>query len=170
MTDIRIVKDLSDAEKKALLEWGPNIWGTEIEALTWRPKTLHLVGYVGSVSVSKVSILRTEVEIGDEKLVIGGIGGVVTVPEAQGQGHAGELMRAAIEHFRNEWQVDAGMLFCLPRLAPYYAGQGWQEVDSPVLVDQPGGRQPPAPVRVMVLPLARSAWPDGPVVVPGLPW
>jgi hypothetical protein len=49
-------------------------------------------------------------------------------------------MQHTAEFFEREWKVDAGLLFCLPKLTAYYEALGWQEVESPVLIEQPSGR------------------------------
>jgi Acetyltransferase (GNAT) domain len=70
------------------------------------------------------------------------VGGVVTVPEAQKKGLARRLMQHTAEFFEREWKVDAGLLFCLPKLTAYYEALGWQEVESPVLIEQPSDKRP----------------------------
>jgi hypothetical protein len=65
--------------------------------------------------------------------------------------------------------VGAGLLFCLPELVPYYEALGWQEVRSPVLIEQPGGPIR-CPLRVMVLPLGKEGWPSGRIELRSLPW
>jgi integrase len=48
-----------------------------------------------------------------------GVGGVVTVPGAQKKGLARRLMQHTAEFFEREWKVDAGLLFCFPKLTAY---------------------------------------------------
>lgn len=68
-----------------------------------------------------------------------------------------------------EWSVDAGLLFCLKRMVPYYEAQGWRVVDQPVLIDQPAG-EITSPLEVMVLKFGGRPWPDGKVKLNSLPW
>lgn len=68
-----------------------------------------------------------------------------------------------------EWKVDAGLLFCLPKMVAYYEALGWQALESDVLIDQPSGRIA-SPMRVMVLPLGENSWPPGTVELQSLPW
>ena len=99
----------------------------------------------------------------------GGVGGVVTVPEAQKKGFARQLMRHAANFLEQEWEVDAGLLFCLPKLLAYYEALGWQEVESSVLIEQPSGKIV-SPLRVMVLPLVGEGWSSGSIELGSLPW
>ena len=78
-------------------------------------------------------------------------------------------MRRATEFMCEELKVDAGMLFCLHRLMPFYARQGWQLLEDEIEFDQPTGRLV-SPFRVMVLPCGAYEWPTGRVEVKGLPW
>jgi predicted GNAT family N-acyltransferase len=109
------------------------------------------------------------VKAGGLDVTVGGIGGVVTVPEAKGRRYVHAGMRRAAEFMCEELKVDAGMLFCLQRLAPFYARQGWQLLEEEVEFDQPSGRLV-SPFRVMVLPCRAFEWPTGRVEVEGLPW
>ncbi|MBC7933647.1 MAG: GNAT family N-acetyltransferase [Rubrivivax sp.] len=106
---------------------------------------------------------------GEHEVTVGGIGGVVTVPEAQGRRHVHAAMQRAAEFICEKLRAEFGMLFCLPRLAPFYARQGWQLVEETVEFEQPTGKVV-SPFRVMVLPCGERTWPEGPVEVGGLPW
>lgn len=69
----------------------------------------------------------------------------------------------------DEWKVDAGLLFCLQRMVPFYEAQGWQKVEQPVLIEQPRG-EIISPLEVMVLPLGAQHWPEGRVKLNSFPW
>jgi hypothetical protein len=65
--------------------------------------------------------------------------------------------------------VDAGLLFCLPRMLPYYERRGWSALDHAVLIDQPSGRIP-APLPAMVYPADRGGWFDRALELGSAPW
>jgi len=113
--------------------------------------------------------METTVRVGGRDIKVGGIGGVVSVPEARRRGHVHAAMRQAAEFMRDQLQVEFGMLFCLPRLVPFYARQNWLLLEDVVEFDQPAG---PAvsPFHSMVLPFADRKWPAGKVELGGLPW
>src|SRR5688500_4259672 len=167
--EIRQAEVLTDEEKQLLFGWGENIFGVAALKLSWRPKDLHFLLYSGGEPVSHVGILKHVVTVNAESVTVGGVGGVVTVPEAQKKGFARQLMRHAAKFFEQEWKVDAGLLFCLPKLTEYYEALGWQEVDSPVQLEQPSGKIV-LPLRVMVLPLSKEEWPNGSIELGSLPW
>lgn len=170
MTDeIRQTDALTDEVKQRLFGWGENIFGVAAHKLSWRPKDLHFLWYTDGEPVSHVGVLKHVVSVNGEPVTVGGVGGVVTVPEAQKRGFARQLMQHTAKFFEQEWEVDAGLLFCLPKLMAYYGALGWQEVESPVLIEQPSGKIV-SPLRVMVLPLAKAGWSSGRVELRSLPW
>ena len=166
--EIRQAYFLTDAEKEKLFGWGDDIFGATDLNLRWRPKDLHFLVDLDGEAVSHVGVLRHEVSVAGQLLTVGGVGGVVTIPAFQKKGYARELMQHTARFFEN-WQVDAGLLFCLRRRVPYYESQGWQVVPHPVLVEQPSG-EIASPLEVMVLPLGKGRWPDGKVKLNSFPW
>lgn len=165
---IRQTDFLSDNESKRLFAWGDDIFGANDLGLHWRGKDVHLLLDSDGQVVSHVGILKHEVSVAGEPLLVGGVGGVVTVPEEQHRGHACALLQRAVSLFA-QWQVAAGLLFCLPRMVPFYESQGWQLLAATVVIEQPDG-QIPSPLEVMVLPLGRSDWPAGEVRLNSFPW
>ena len=167
--EIKQVEALTEADKQQLFGWGEDIFGAKSLNLNWRPKESHFLLRADGKVVSHVGVLKHVVSVESQPVTVGGVGGVVTVPEAQKKGFARALMLRAAEFFEQEWKADAGLLFCFPRLVPYYESLGWQVVERPVLIDQPYGKIS-SPLRVMVLPLGRKSWPPGNVELDSLPW
>jgi len=167
--EIKQTERLTDEEKQRLFGWGEDIFSVATLELRWRPKDLHFLLYSDGELVSHVGVLKHVPSVNREPVVVGGVGGVVTVPQAQKKGFAYRLMQHTAKFFEHEWGVDAGLLFCLPQLAAYYEELGWQEVASPVLIDQPSG-EIVSPLRVMVLPLKKEGWPSGSIQLWSLPW
>jgi GNAT superfamily N-acetyltransferase len=167
--EIRETQALTDDEKRQLFGWGENIFGVESLKLRWRPKDVHFLMYSDSSPVSHVGVLKHVISVAGQPKSIGGVGGVVTVPEAQKKGCARRLMEYAAEFFQREWKVDAGLLFCLANLEPYYEALGWQTVAAPVLIDQPNG-QIDSPLSVMILPLGGQSWLHENIELRSLPW
>ena len=167
--EIKQTEALTDEEKQRLFGWGEDIFGVASLQLRWRPKDLHFLLYSNHEPVSHVGVLKHVVRVNGEPVTVGGVGGVVTVPEAQKQGLARRLMQHAARFFASEWKVDAGLLFCLPNLGSYYEALGWQGTNSSVTIEQPGG-QLVSPLRVMVLPLMERRWSDESIELQSLPW
>ena len=138
--EIRYAETLTKEEWQALFGWGENIFGLEDANYTWRPKPLHFITEEDGHPLSHVGIVKTSVRVGGRELTVGGIGGVATRPEAQGRHLVHAAMRQAAEFICHELGAEFGMLFCLPRLEPFYARQGWQALEDEVEIDQPVGK------------------------------
>lgn len=167
--EIRYAEALTEEERQALFFWGTDIFGIEDRQYRWRPKDYHFITEEDGRPLSHVGVLKTTVDAGGRTVTVGGVGGVVTVPEAQGRHLVHAAMRQASEFIQHELGADFGMLFCLPRLEPFYARQGWRAVEEEVEIDQPDGKVV-WPFRVMVQPCGERVWPSGRVEVGGLPW
>lgn len=167
-TTIRQTETLTADEKQQLFEWGEDIWEAAHLNIRWRPKDHHFILDIDGVPVSHVGAVKHEVAVKDQAVLVGGVGGVATVPAWQKHGFARELMKHAVRLFE-EWKVDAGLLFCLPSRVAFYESQGWQLVKRPVMVEQPQG-EIVSPLEVMVLPLGDFRWPDGDVRLRSFPW
>lgn len=167
--EIRQSARLTNEETKHLFGWGDNIFGVVPHALTWRPKELHFVLYSNGKPVSHVGLLKHVVAVNGKPVTVAGVGGVVTVPEAQRKGMACRLMQHAGQFLKRQWKVDAGLLFCLPKLEAYYMRLGWHTIEGPVTIEQPKGKIA-SPLRVMILPLGKTNWPTGEVDLQSLPW
>jgi GNAT superfamily N-acetyltransferase len=167
--EIRFAEALTDEERRALFFWDENIFGIEDAEYRWRPKDYHFITEEGGRPLSHVGVIKTVVRAGETAVTVGGVGGVATRPEAQGRRFVHAAMRQASDFICRELGAEFGMLFCLPRLAPFYARQGWQMVEGEVEIEQPAGKVI-WPYHVMVLPCGGRAWPPGRIEVGGMPW
>lgn len=166
--EVRLVTNLSEAEKQQLFKWGPDVFGAAALNLQWRPKDWHFLVYANAQLVSHVGIVKHLVTVGEQQVTVGGIGGVVTVPAAQGRGYASMALQKATKFMREELLVDFGLLFCLARMIPFYQRFGWQELTGPIIIDQPSEKMP-SPLVVMMLPCRSQTWPAGTVQLENLP-
>jgi GNAT superfamily N-acetyltransferase len=166
---IRQVDALSPAEQQSLFGWSPDPFGVGHLGLEWRPKELHLLLELEGQPVSHVGVLCHEVHSGDRILRLAGLGGVITIPEAQRQGYASQLVRHASRLAFEEWSANLGLLFCLPRMVSYYERLGWRAIEQPVQIDQSSGCIQ-VPIPVMVYPVAGEALLETPLVLESRPW
>ena len=71
--------NLNADEKLALTAWDDDIFQSDALNLIGRPKELHLVLYAENAPVSKCGLVKQQVLVGEENIVVGGIGGVVAL-------------------------------------------------------------------------------------------
>jgi hypothetical protein len=167
--DIRQVETLTDWQRQHLFHFEPDVFGDLPFGLQWEPKTPFFLVYEAHALVANAGVVARTVDVAGAPVKVVGIGAVVCRPEARGRGHATAAVAAALHHSAAATGAEFGMLFCLPRLAPFYARQGWDLLRAPVLVDQPTGTVH-SPLDVMVRPLSTRPWPPGDVRLNGRPW
>lgn len=167
--DIQLLQTLPEAERQALFGWGEDVFDLRSYDLQWRLKDWHFVLYENGAPRAHASALRHEIALDGRPMVIGGLGLVITVPEARGRGFARQVIGRATEFLRKDLGASFGLLFCLPRLVPFYQSQGWQVVEPGMLIDQPRGKIR-APVQVMILSFGDQSWPAEQVDLGSLPW
>ena len=166
---IRLVSSLSDEELQTLQGWGSDIYGGDYLHLTWREKTWHFLCYEGTQLVGKASVLKHEVVVGGRAVIVGGVGGVVTVPAAQHRGHATALLRHLVGFLKNELAVPFGLGICFERLVPFYERLGWRRVSDKVYIHQASGRME-CPMTTVTLACDDEPWPEGFVDIGSEPW
>lgn len=88
--ELKQAEFLTDVEKQKLFGWGDDIFGTSSLELHWRGKDYHFIIYIAGSPVSHVGVLKHAVNVGEQSATVGGVGGVVTIPEEQNRGHARE--------------------------------------------------------------------------------
>lgn len=139
------------------------------DGLEWAPSEWLLRGFAGEELVTQLAILDRQIKVGEQQVRVGGIGGVATDPRWRKRGFAEKSMIEAARLMRDEFKVEFGMLFCLDDMLAYYSRLGWQQIFTPVRIEQRGGTMV-LPLYAMVIPLTGRDWPLGAVDLCGLPW
>lgn len=167
----RITTDLTPEDRNRLFGWGNDIFDVQHLLLEWRAKDWHLIIDEDGQAVSHVGILTHIVTVNSISILVGGIGGVVTIPEKQGQGYGQIVLQQARNYLCHELQVSFGILFCLSHLKPFYARIGWQPLENHFLIAQSTGKQHlPAALNPMMLPCGTMLWPAGEIDLASPPW
>jgi hypothetical protein len=167
--DIRLETHITAEERQTLFGWGTDIYGDNHYHLQWRPRQWHAFIYGAGELVGHIGLIKHEVRVGAQPLLVGGIGQVVTLPTVQRRGYAQAALRWSAGFLCDELRVAFGLLFCVERMVPFYERLDWQVVAETVWIEQPAG-QVVSPMPVMVLPCAGQAWPAGTVFLNSLPW
>ncbi len=138
--------------------------------LTYQPKERHvgIRDHRGRL-VASAGLLAVEVEVRSQRFSVIGFGGVIVRADHRGHGLAREVVQVALATARTLGPAFA-LLFCLENRAGLYRKLGFAEVGSEVVVEQPDGYTV-MPDRTMWQALhARARWPDGAVIIHGLPF
>lgn len=168
---IRQLPVLSE-EETSVFRWSDDVFNTAGYGYTMpqcgRPDT-HFILEIEGKPACRLNARRRAVDVAGQQVLVAGFGAILTRPEAQGKGYARRLMQHALASCEREWKVEAGMIFCLDHMTRYYQSLGWQRLEVPVMIEQPGGVIE-TPTTTLVWPLAGRQWPHGMVVINGLPW
>jgi GNAT superfamily N-acetyltransferase len=167
--EIKQTNTLTEAEQEKLFGWGEDIFSVQQLGLHWRHKDLRFVLYENGEPLSHAGILKHVVSVDDQPVLVAGLGGVVTVPEARGRGFARQLVQETMRFAENDWKVEAGLLFCRPQMVAYYESLGWRVLECPVMIEQPDGKIV-SPLQVMVIPFGEMSWPAGSIDLQSRPW
>lgn len=141
------------------------------ERLLWRDKTRNIgVREDDGRLVAAAGVVLAEVKIEQElPFEVAGLGGLIVTRSARGRGLARMLCQGLVE-LAGELEVRRAMLFCLPKLIPFYREFGFVAIDAPVWADQPAGRIE-MPLKAMWKALDGEAdWPSGRVELEGEPF
>ena len=120
--------------------------------------------------VSHIGVIVREASLDGAGVRIGGIGGVMTHPEARRLRHAAAGIGRAMSFLRDEQQCAFGLLVCDDGLVPYYEGLRWRVFDGELLTLQKGETVPFTFNRVMVMDLGETAPMGGTIDLLGPPW
>jgi aminoglycoside 2'-N-acetyltransferase I len=157
------------AERAEMKAWLEQAFGVRAADYKWTEPDWRLCAWEGERRVGHVDITERQARVGDHSIYLGGVGGVITLPEWRRQGIASQMLLRTAAFLRQDLGVDFGLLICDPKLELFYARRGWQTAPGPLVFDQPGGKVV-FEETVMILPARESAWPVGTIDLCGLPW
>jgi len=163
--EVRAAGDLTEEERRQL-SWP---WDAPERDFEWsEPDWCVLVWADGQV-VSQLAIAERTCLVAGQPVKLGGVGGVIALPDWRGRGFTSRAMRRAAAFMCQELGVEFGLLVCEEDVVAFYERLGWQVVEGPLTFDQPGGKAT-WPAVAMVLPCGEKAWPTGTIDLCGRPW
>ncbi len=165
--EIKPESDLAPERKVAVDEMFDREFGRD--SLVYADAHWYAVGVIEGKLVGRVGILERTISVGQELLQVGGICGVVTVPEYRDRGIASVLLDESIAFIKKRLSLPFALLTCNSRLEAFYKRLGWKTVNGPTVFTQPDGIRTCAGL-TMVVELGSRLWPEGPIDLRGLPW
>jgi GNAT superfamily N-acetyltransferase len=163
-------QNISAAYRQAfpdISESGVDAHGTE-----WQDSTYRVLVWHNGAWAAVAGVVVRDILVGEERVRVGGVGGVLTLPEVRGLGLGKLVMRRAADFACHELNTDAGMLYCAAHNIPFYAGLGWELLERRVTHHQSDGARllNTEHDHAMVLPCGGFALPDGDIDVQGRLW
>ena len=140
------------------IEWSPRQWSV----IVWNDDHSQALCHAGIV----IRLGRHN----EQDLRIGGIGGVMTHPAHRRRGIASAAISRCIEFFRDESEIEVGLLVCKPELLSFYSGMGWRVFSGNLVVTQRGKPETFTFNRSMTYPIRRPDELSGTIDLLGPPW
>ena len=141
--ELRRVADLTEREQTALRKLSLAVYPPDVaaawpgRAIEWAAHQWAVVGWdADGAAFCYVGIVLREAQWNDRSVRVGGIGGVKTHPAFRGRRFATIAIQRALDFFREQGDVDFGLLVCEPGLVPFYERQGWRTFPGDLLVTQ----------------------------------
>lgn len=123
--------------------------------------------------IGHVAVVVRTVSVGPGRVPVrsAGIQSVFVRPEYRGKGLSDQIMAQAMDEAKQR-QLDAGLLFCVPKYESAYARMGWTRIYTDVLMRNEEGKPVPIPGKniVMVFPLNEKEFPTGEIDLMGPDW
>jgi predicted N-acetyltransferase YhbS len=167
---VELEGDHTDAERAELHDGEVNAFESLDLGLVWRDHDRRIVIVDRGRMIACSGLVVAPVQAGEETFDVVGFGGVIVTHTRRAEGLARKVLEAAIER-ASTLGPTRGLLFCRPDRAGLYARLGFEHVRAPVNVGQPSKQRADLPLDTLWRPLRSGAtWPDGDVVVPGLPF
>jgi predicted N-acetyltransferase YhbS len=123
--------------------------------------------------IGHVAVVVRTVSAGPNRVSVrsAGIQSVFVRPEYRGKGLSDKIMAQAMAEAKRR-QLDAGLLFCVPKYEPVYERMGWTRINANVLMRNEEGKAVPIPGEniAMVYPLNEKEFPIGEIDLGGPDW
>ena len=175
-TEFIATEALSDAqrttlEQMSLLAFPPAVTETlPGRFFSWDPPQWSVLVWAQGELTTRVGLVVRDGWVDGVPKRMGGIGGVMTHPDRQGQGLAGHAMREAARLLADELQVDFALLFCSPAMIGFYQRLQWQPFQGQVLIRQAQEKVEFTIYGAMVLDVREQAPITGVLDLNGSPW
>lgn len=166
---IKETNQITDEQYQRLFGWDKDPFNLTFKYLKWRKKEYSILVYNNEDLMSHVGLLKHSIKLPDETLIIGGVGSVITIPEAQGKGYATAGMKYAAKYIKEIYKADFGILVCNKELVPFYKKLRWKLLPSPIFFDQPDGKIK-SPLEVMYFKTGDKEWNNEINYFKSLPW
>lgn len=141
------------------------------DSYRWTVPTWSALVKIDQRVVTHAGIMYRVVQIGNVRIPVGGIAGVMTLPEWRQRGYARAALAKASAFVGLQLWAPFAMVICPREDAAFYLHLGWRVAEAPIWCEQPGGRVRLQDEVALLLPCQGDAdWPSGAIDLGGTPW
>jgi GNAT superfamily N-acetyltransferase len=95
----------------------------------WAAPQWHVLASIDGALAASARLFKRGIAVAGQSMHVGGVGGVMTLPEWRHRGLASLTLRRAAAFMRDELKVEFALLLCRDAVAPVYASwlavRGW---------------------------------------------
>jgi GNAT superfamily N-acetyltransferase len=175
--ELRRVADLTTGEQVAVRTLALAVYPPEVaagwlgRAIEWAPHEWTVIGWdAAGAALCYVGVVLRQARWNNRAVRVGGIGSVKTHPASRGRGLATTAIQRALDFFREQGDVDFGLLVCEPDLVPFYERLGWRRFPGDLLVVQRQATVPFTFNLTMTTPVRLQEPLSGTIDLMGPPW
>ena len=141
------------------------------DSYSWAaPSWAMLVKADGHV-VTHAGIVYRVIQVGNVRVPVGGICGVLTLDDWHDRGYARAVLAKATAFVGMQLWAQFAVVVCPKEDTAFYQHLGWHGAEAPIQCEQPNGRVSLEGEVALSLPCQDlAAWPSGPIDLLGEPW
>jgi len=96
----------------------------------YAPADIHMIASCDGVIVGHVGMQKRTITVGQNDVIVAGIGGVLVHTHWRRHGIGAQLIRAAQITLRDKMAAEFGYLGCRPSIVGFYEAAGWRRVHA----------------------------------------
>ena len=138
---------------------------------TWASPTWSALVKADQRVVAHAGIMYRVIQIGDLRVPVGGIAGVMTLSGWRQRGYARAMLAKATAFVGMQLWAPFAVVICPTDDTGFYEHIGWRVAEGAIWCEQPGGHVKLEGEAVLFAPCQGDAdWPSGPIDLCGAPW
>ncbi len=141
------------------------------DSYSWTAPTWSVLVKADQRVVTHAGILYRVIQVGQLRVPVGGIGGVMTLHDWRRHGYARAALAHATAFVGMQLWAPFAVVICPRKDTGFYEHIGWHVAEARIWCEQPGGRVTLEDEVAVFLPCQGEAeWPSGPIDLGGTPW
>jgi len=141
------------------------------DSYRWTAPTWSVLVKVDLRVVAHAGITYRVIRVGDLRVPVAGIGGVMTLPDWRRRGYARAVLANATAFTGLQLWAPFAVVICPDEDTAFYQHLGWRIAEAPIWCEQAGGPARLSHELALYLECQSDAeWPSGPIHLEGAPW
>jgi GNAT superfamily N-acetyltransferase len=141
------------------------------DSYSWSAPSWSMLVKADGHVVAHAGIVYRVIQVGNLRVPVGGIGGVMTLNEWRGRGYARAALAKATAFAAMQLWAPFAVVICPVEDTAFYEHLGWDVAEGPIVCEQPNGRVSlEREVAVSLACQGDAEWPSGSIDLGGNPW